>query len=69
MLFSGSSCWSRKAWVLHSHPDTLRDMSGNHTRQLILKTRLRELLSHTCNGLGDGEARTSLEKSLDLSLM
>jgi len=36
-LFSGSSWWSREVWVLRSHLDTLRDMRGNHARQLIVK--------------------------------
>ena len=30
-LFSGSSCWSRKAWALRSHVDTLRDMRSKNT--------------------------------------
>jgi hypothetical protein len=37
MLFSGSSCQSRKARVLCSVPETMRDMCGNHARQLIVK--------------------------------
>jgi len=31
-----STCWSREVWGLRSHPDTMRDMCGNHTRQLIV---------------------------------
>jgi hypothetical protein len=42
MLFSGSSCWSRKARVLPSHLDTLRDMSGNYARQLTVKRDYEE---------------------------
>jgi hypothetical protein len=38
MLCSGSSCWSQEVWVLCSNPDTLPDMCGNHTRQLIVKS-------------------------------
>jgi hypothetical protein len=37
MLFSGSSYYSRKVCVFCSHLDTLQDMHGNHTRQLIVK--------------------------------
>ena len=37
MLFSGGSCLSRKAGVLYSVPETMRDMCGNHARQLIVK--------------------------------
>jgi len=36
-LFSGSSCQSRRARVLCSVPETMRDMRGNHVRQLIIK--------------------------------
>jgi len=37
MHFSGSSGWSREVWVLRSHLDTLPDMCGNHTWQLLIK--------------------------------
>jgi hypothetical protein len=36
VLFSGSSCQSRKAGVLCSVPETMRDICGNHIRQLIV---------------------------------
>jgi len=37
MLLSGSSCWSSKAGVPCSNPETMRDLCGNHARQLIVK--------------------------------
>jgi len=38
MLFSGSSCWSRKAGVLCLLMETMQDMRGNHARQLKVKS-------------------------------
>jgi hypothetical protein len=37
MLFIGGSCRSRRAGVLCSVPETMRDMCGNHARQLIVE--------------------------------
>jgi hypothetical protein len=37
MLFSGSACYMRGVWVLHSRLDTLRDMHVDHARQSIVK--------------------------------
>jgi hypothetical protein len=48
---------------------TLRDRLGNHGWQLIVSMRLTELSSPTHNGLGVGGAHSSLENSLDLSMM
>jgi hypothetical protein len=46
MLFSGSSCQSRRAGVLCSVPETMRDMCGNHARQLIVIASKRTLLPY-----------------------
>jgi hypothetical protein len=67
MLLSGVSCWSREARVHCSTPETMRDMCVNHTA-VDSQRRVRELFSPTCNGLGFGEARSGLERSLDLSM-
>jgi hypothetical protein len=67
MLFSGSSCWSRKAGVLCSHPETMRDMRGNHARQSIVKRDKENSSPRLVTGR-IWEARSGLENSLDLSM-
>jgi len=64
-----STCRSREMRVLCSVPDTMRDLCGNHTQQLIVM-RLRELFSppDERDGIRRGTLRSG-DKSLDLSMM
>jgi len=57
---------ARSVGISFMYLDTMRDMCGNHTRQLIVM-RLSELFSPPDGGMGLGEARSSLEESLELS--
>ena len=63
MLFSGSSCWSRRARVLCSLLETMRDMRGNHARQLIVKSDYENSSPLPVTGQDSGSMFWSREQS------